>query len=125
MMETIPDVYIFQVPRDVGQVRVVSEHDHVLRRFGQVDLIKLTAGEKQKQAARPEADQIFSVIQGNVTLELQDDRQESPSAGIQQVISLSAADPVSILIPFGVVCEIECEREALLARVTTHADDVS
>jgi hypothetical protein len=106
-----------------GILTVVDENDPLLRRFGQLDYIKLPEGESI-DFERRQADEIWAALSGMVEMTLEDNRQESPSYGASQEVLLEGDEPVAVLVPFGVYCNLVSRWSAVMIRLTTHQDGV-
>ncbi len=119
----IPDVYVLDLEPIDGRLVLLRDKDHLLRRFGQVEYIKFEKGQEISFILRAVADEIWSVIGGEVTLTLVDKRDDSPSENKFLKIQLSASKSQSVLIPFGVAYRFEVIKKAQMLRVTTHTDD--
>lgn len=119
---SLSDVAIIEVPGKNGRYTVLKENDHLLRRFGQVDVFSLDS-ENEITIKRDEADEIWSVISGQAEFELEDQRKDSPSYGGGDIVILTGEAPEALLVPFGVACRISCKKEGILVRITTHQDD--
>jgi len=119
----IPDVYVLDLERIEGRLVLLRDDHHLLRRFGQVEHINLEEGQETNFVLRAVADEIWSVIGGEVTLTLVDKRDDSPSENKFVNISLSASRSQSVLIPFGVAYSFEVGgKKAQMIRLTTHTD---
>ena len=121
---SISDAVILELARKQGKLTVLKENDHLLRRFGQVDLFQLNDGEKIA-VKRENADEVWSVISGRAVFELEDQRKDSPTHAVVEVVPLMGESPVALLVPFGVACNVTCEVGGSLVRITTHEDGAS
>ena len=101
---------------------VLSEDDHLLRRFGQVDVLRFEQDSKLTTHRQEGADEIWAIFSGAVELVLTDMREESPTNQTKMEISLAEEIPRGVLIPFGVNAELYCRQPGLLIRLTSHAD---
>ena len=72
----IPDVYVLDLEQTDGRLVLLRDNDHLLRRFGQLDYRELKGGEETPVILRAVADEIWSVISGEVTLTLLDKRED-------------------------------------------------
>ena len=117
----INDMTVQALAWQSGVLTVVSENDPLLRRFGQCDLIKLSAGETL-EIQRRRADEVWALIAGKVSLRLEDRREDSPSLGEHQMLILTGEQPKTALVPFGVHGMFSANSDAVLLRLTTHED---
>ena len=108
-----------------GKLGVLSEEDHLLRRFGQLDLVKLEPGLTLTTHRVNGSDEIWTLISGEAELMLTDQREESPTNQQTHQVSLNEKQPQVLLIPFGVEVEISSHAGGLLLRVSSHADYLS
>ena len=67
---SIPDVYCFDLVQEGNHLVLLRDSDHLLRRFGQIEIRELRAGEKSQFVLRISADEIWSVTQGEIDLHL-------------------------------------------------------
>ena len=115
----ILDMIILELAWHNGILTVIREDDHVLRRFGQVDVVKVSNG-SALEIWRQKADEIWAVISGEVRFSLEDRREDSPSGGVNVELELSKDVPQAILVPFGVTCKVSSTGDAILLRIGTH-----
>ena len=100
----------------------LSYSDHLLRRFGQADIVHLELGGRLERAEEETVDEVWALIEGEATFEWQDRRPSSPTSGGRAL--LTAREPVTVLVPFGVAFHVTSENgPAILLRLSTHADD--
>jgi dTDP-4-dehydrorhamnose 3,5-epimerase-like enzyme len=118
----IPDVYVLDLERKGERLVILHEGHHLLRRFGQVELVYMKEGEGTPFTLRQVADEIWSMIAGGVQLTLVDKRQGSPSETQSMRLELSGTRPKAVLIPFGVAYRITAAQDSQLIRITTHLD---
>lgn len=119
---SIPDVYCLDLVQEGNQLVLLRDSDHLLRRFGQIEVRELKVGEISQFILRKAADEILSVTQGEVSLLLIDKRLDSPSENQTMKLSLSEDQLQAILIPFGVAYGYTAKKSAQLIRITTHVD---
>ena len=119
----IHDMLVFPLHPSSGPLTLLRNRDHLLRRFGQLDLIDLDAGEQTEATLRGEADRFYFCIQGRVTVTLLDLREHSPSLGAQARLTLDAKQPQGLLAPFGVACSLAAETDARLVLLSTHSEE--
>ena len=117
----ISDMVVMDLDWYKGSLTVIKEGDHLLRRFGAVNVVRIEP-EGSIQVYRQQADEIWAVLSGYVSLHLQDQRQDSPSQGTEVDLGISQDTPQAVLIPLGVLCKGSSTRGATLLRITTHQD---
>jgi mannose-6-phosphate isomerase-like protein (cupin superfamily) len=94
-------------------------HEHVLRRFGSLEVIKLTPQSKTEPLLRHEADELWVLVEGSVQCRWQDARPASPTAGEKFAINIT--QPAQIFVPFGVAFALQAGHTgALMLRAATH-----
>jgi mannose-6-phosphate isomerase-like protein (cupin superfamily) len=103
-----------------SRLTLVRDADHLLRRFGQADLIRLPAGERLGPRVRAVADEVWVLESGQAVLCWRDDRPRSPTHGREH--RLHAEQPVLVLVPFGVAFGVRCRSASVLVRFSTHED---
>lgn len=113
---------MFSRDSGISRVVVLKDQDHLLRRFGQLEVRRLAAGEQTPFTYRDQADEFWYVLEGNLSVTLVDKRVESPSEGKRMEIELSGDEESVLLVPFGVAYSLEGQTNAVLIRVATHAD---
>jgi len=118
----IYDMHVFQLQRSEGGLPLLREKDHLLRRFGQLELMDLAAGKQTEFALRAEADRFLFVTSGRARVQLIDLRAGSPSQGVHTSLLLDEAEPRGLLVPFGVACAIYAEVDARLIVLSTHSE---
>jgi hypothetical protein len=118
----ITDMMLINLASNGHLLTVVSEHDPLLRRFGQVDVVNLDPAHPLT-LQRKKADEVWTVLEGNALFTLVDRREDSPTFGGQVALTLEARKPQVVLVPFGIDCLIEAKKTSRLLRLTTHADD--
>lgn len=117
---TISGLTIFQVKQEKDHQILISDSDHLLRRFGQLDLIHLNKDQKYEYRQRKIADEIIFVDQGNLKLEVLDLRSASPSTGVRLTVNIQESSMDAILIPFGVAYSLSTPNSARVIRLATH-----
>lgn len=96
--------------------------DHLLRRFGAAELVRLPAGGERQQAPRPVADEVWALVRGTVQFEWEDRREGSPTSGAR--FELKCDRPTQVLVPFGVAFAVRAlDGPAELVRLATHEND--
>lgn len=124
-METdfkISDMYVLELQWDQGILTVLKEDDHLLRRFGQIDLVNLTPG-GNIEVWREKADEIWILFSGEAKIVMEDLRDESPSLNDIVELTLDQDHPKAVLVPFGVKFKLYSSDGAMLLRVGTHQDN--
>lgn len=119
----IADMLVFPLTREGGQLRLLQNSDHLLRRFGSLDLMDLAPGEAAAATVRGEADRFLFAIDGMVQLELVDLRELSPSRGARVQLALDAAKPEGVLVPFGVALSLKAQGKMRLVLLSTHSEE--
>ena len=108
--------------RGADRRTALSYSDHLLRRFGQADVVHLERGGRLERKEDDTADEVWALIDGEATFEWEDRRSSSPTSGGKA--SLAAQEPITVLVPFGVAFRVTAVGgPAILLRLSTHADD--
>ncbi len=118
----ISDIAVFDRIWKDGRLVVLSESDHLLRRFGQVCVQRFNAGETTKEALNISEDEIWTLISGSGKLRMIDVRDGSPSFKEIVEIKMSEEHPGSILIPFGLKFSFIAETDVEIIQVRTHQE---
>jgi dTDP-4-dehydrorhamnose 3,5-epimerase-like enzyme len=121
----IHDLYIRELSMEetdgLTKFHVLSDQDHLLRRFGQVQVIRKSPGRSETLCLREVADEVWALIEGQVEFAWHDLRQDSPSQGHRH--NLHAETPTLVLAPFGVAFGCRALKDpAFLIRLSTHAE---
>ncbi len=119
----IADLHVFPVQRSEGRWNLLSDSDHLLRRFGQLEFFSLKEKQFSSFEAREEADEICFVLHGELAVSMTDLREDSPSYKVEIEIALSAEEPKGLLIPFGVAYSLSTSAGADLLRVSSHQQE--
>jgi hypothetical protein len=106
-------------PSGAGPRPILSFDDHLLRRFGSAQIVRLAAGETF-ESLRAAADEIWALLDGRAEFRLEDTRTFSPTAGVLQ--SILAESPTRVLVPFGVRLRVTPRPTADLLRFMTHTE---
>ena len=117
----ISDMYVLDLAWQGQKLTIIKETDQLLRRFGQMDMIKLNPKDRV-DVFRSEADEIWAPMAGQADVRLEDQREESPSKGEIFHLEIISDDPKAILVPFGVNCTISSAEGATLLRIGTHEE---
>lgn len=115
-------MHVFPLTEDTGRLTLLREVDHLLRRFGQLDLVDLATNQKTDFTMRAEADRFIFPINGSVNVQMIDLRSSSPSNGVRTNILLDSANPQGLLVPFGVACSLETRAAARVLVLSTHSE---
>ncbi len=115
-------MHVFPLRVTAGRLVLLREADHLLRRFGQLELLDLAAGTQTEFELRAEADRFLFVIAGRVALRLLDLRDGSPSHGAHVSVLLDESKPQGLLLPFGVACGMVAELDSRLIILSTHSE---
>lgn len=118
----IADMHIFPLARAAGRLTLLRNSDHLLRRFGQLDLLELAAAQRLDLPLRGEADCFLFPVSGAVEAALMDLRPSSPSHGAKAAVALSVDEPKGLLVPFGVACSLQAAGQAVLIQLSTHSE---
>jgi dTDP-4-dehydrorhamnose 3,5-epimerase-like enzyme len=123
--EGIPDLLIERLQIDTEGshkfTRLLSFDDHMLRRFGQLDLLRKEPNELNELNVRAVADEIWFLVEGAVRCICRDIRPGSLSQGQEVVFEIS--NPTRVLVPFGVAFGWQATgSSALMLRCSTHQD---
>lgn len=115
-------MHIFPLTRQADRMVLLREADHLLRRFGQLEVVDLAAEEKTEFTLRAEADRFLFPLIGSVIVSLLDLRETSPSNGKRADFVLEAGKPRGLLVPFGVACSLEAGSASRLIILATHSE---
>ena len=118
----IGDVQLLDLEWENGRLVLLKADDHMLRRFGQVEVRTFGDICVTPFVQRAVADEIWVPMSGKSLLHLIDRRAVSPDKDKYFRAALDAAQPQALLVPFGVAYAIENEQGATLIRLSTHAD---
>ena len=119
----IHDLHLHPIEcKEAGKV-VLRFDDHLLRRFGQVEVRELAESAQTDFTQRSAADELWAVIGGAVSFLLIDQRSNSPTFEKTDTYLISVEDNQALLIPFGVAYALESDQASRLLRLATHADD--
>jgi len=113
-----------ETTRELGVTRWLAfkDTDHLLRRLGEAEIIRLMPGHPIALTLRPVVDEAWAVLEGVVDVLWHDLRPRSPTNGVRYQATLRR--PALLLAPFGVAFGARAlEGAALLARFATHGRD--
>ncbi len=100
----------------------LRETDHILRRFGQAEVLRISPSASSTLRLRHRADEVWALIDGCVEFLWRDMREDSPTFG--RTYQITCHEPTQVLVPFGVAFGARAiDEPALLIRVSTHVDD--
>lgn len=121
--ERIPDVWIRDIasePSTMGdRFTALSYNDHLLRRFGLLEVIRLNPGSRFEPILREEADEVWVLVEGTAECVFRDLRDGSPTSGT--VIERTLTRTSQVFLPFGVAFGLSAgDSGAVLLRVATH-----
>ena len=98
---------------------VLRFSDHLLRRFGGAEVLRLRLDHKVQLRVREAADEIWALLDGKAEFIWHDLRPDSPSRDHWQRISLE--EPTLALVPFGVAFAVRPQSDPCwLLRLMTH-----
>lgn len=118
----ITDLLVLPLQPEEGGLTLLSNQQHLLRRFGQLQLLELAPGQRSAASLKGEADRFYFVIAGEARIALEDLREHSPSRGAKDEVTLAAEQPQGLLAPFGVAVRLSSERGARVIVVSTHSE---
>lgn len=118
----ISGLYLFPLNVTGESLVFIRDDDHLLRRFGQVEIRKIPAKFSSEFVLRAVADEIWTTFIGSLEFILIDRRQGSASENQALKLILQAENQQGLLIPFGVAYSFHAEEDSQAIRVTTHAD---
>jgi len=123
--QPIHDLFIRELTSEetdgLTKFHVLRADDHLLRRFGQVQVFRKSPGRSETLCLREVADEVWALIEGKVEFAWHDLRQGSPSQDHWH--HLRAEKPTLVLAPFGVAFGCRAlEDPALLIRLSTHVE---
>lgn len=121
----ISDVHVFaQTKIDRGRL-ILSEDDHLLRRFGKLEIVDISPTDAPLFHLKKSADQIIAIIDGTIQIQLIDLRKQSPSFGSEMSIEIKEIKAQGILIPFGVASSVRSNKQGKILWLSTHSGDAS
>ncbi len=121
----IHDLYVvrLEVTESAGSIQwqVYRNTNHLLRRFGEAQVIRLLPAATAERRLREMADEVWALLEGKVEFEWHDQREGSPTSG--SLFRLTCEEPTLVLVPFGVAFGVRAiDASALLARLMTHEE---
>jgi dTDP-4-dehydrorhamnose 3,5-epimerase-like enzyme len=118
----ISDAQLVDLEWKSSSLVIVNEESYLLRRFGQIELVKVEEGVRSNFLIHSRADVVMSVAYGGVIVHMLDTREASPSFENEMDIRLDDRRPQAVLIPFGVAFRYEGVRDGIIIVVKTHSD---
>jgi dTDP-4-dehydrorhamnose 3,5-epimerase-like enzyme len=123
--QPIHDLFIRELTSEetegLTKFHVLRADDHILRRFGQVQVFRKSPRRSETLCLREVADEVWALIEGKVEFTWHDLRQDSPTHDNRH--RLRTETPTLVLAPFGVAFGCRAlEDTALLIRLSTHAE---
>jgi hypothetical protein len=101
------------------RLRLIGDRDHLLRRLGDAESIRLPARTTFGPSLQTLADEVWVLEEGEAEMFWRDDRRGSPTCGRQH--RLRAFAPLLWLVPFGVAFGLRSVQPCSLLRLSTHA----
>lgn len=99
----------------------LRDDDHLLRRFGQVEVLRMDPDAGPLCRLRSVADETWALLVGSAEFRWRDSRAASPSNG--KTFHLLLDEPTLALVPFGVGFGVRAiEEGTLLVRISSHED---
>jgi mannose-6-phosphate isomerase-like protein (cupin superfamily) len=99
---------------------LLAHDDHLLRRFGCAEWVRIEAGQARPFQLRQQADEIWVVLRGQAEASWADRRPGSPTR--QATMRRQFAEPTLMLVPFGVAFKIRALDEPVTAiRFQSHS----
>ena len=102
-----------------GRQAILAFEDHLLRRFGSAEVVRLGPGETFR-VLRGKADEVWALLEGAAEFQLEDQRSTSPTLAVSQAVRMKT--PTRLLLPFGVRLLVRPDPRALLLRIMTHSE---
>ncbi|MBF8255408.1 MAG: hypothetical protein HW375_315 [Anaerolineales bacterium] len=102
-----------------GRQAILAFEDHLLRRFGSAEVVRLGPGETFR-VLRGKADEVWALLEGAAEFQLEDQRSTSPTLAVSQAVRKET--PTRLLLPFGVRLLVRPDPRALLLRIMTHSE---
>jgi hypothetical protein len=123
--EVIPDLRIeklrYKKNRTYESTELLAFDEHLLRRFGLLQLVRKDQVTLKELSVRSVADEFWFLIEGKVQCIARDLREGSPTEGRELAFELS--EPSRIMVPFGVAFGWSALGDsALMLRCATHAE---
>lgn len=121
----IRDLYIrrlqLESQRGGRRMMLLKHEDHLLRRFGVLEVVRLEPRSSTPFMVREIADEVWSLLEGRVEFVWKDLRTGSPTW--ENLHRHSTSEPTLVLVPFGVAFGVRSARgSSTLVRLATHLD---
>lgn len=123
MNKKIKDIAIIEKLWEDGQLNVLNENDHLLRRFGSINLREYSKDVSSPEKTNEVVDEIWTLIAGGGVLRLADYREGSPSLNEVDEILLDENSIQSVLIPFGIIFSFSAKQDSKVIVIRTHQED--
>jgi len=120
--KAISGLALFQIEQNNNHRILIGDYQHLLRRFGQLELLNLNQEKHSEFRKRQIADEIIFIDQGQVNIRTVDLRPESPSMGVKMSNDINENSLEALLIPFGVAYSMTTTSGAKIIRLSTHND---
>ncbi|MGD8554039.1 MAG: hypothetical protein PVJ32_01265 [Anaerolineales bacterium] len=127
MSEALPihDLFIRQIPAqdELGIRRWIAlrDRDHLLRRFGQAEVVQVSPEALPDLQVRSVADEVWALIEGQAEFVWRDQRPESPTHDAEY--RAKCTQPTLLLVPFGVAFGFQAiGGQALMLRLSSHSE---
>ena len=121
--EAISGLVIFQVEQNKNRQILIGDYHHMLRRFGQLELLNINQEQENDFRQRLVADEIIFIDQGLLSIQFVDFRSNSPSFGLEKTLKLIENSMEAILVPFGLAYSLSSKDGAKIIRLATHNDE--
>jgi dTDP-4-dehydrorhamnose 3,5-epimerase len=118
----ISGVRIFPIEIRQSRMILVKDEDHLLRRFGQVEVRQVSQSDSADFTLRAVADEIWVLVEGSAEIALVDRRAKSPTEDQALKLRLGGEESQGVLIPSGVAYAVYANDAAQFVRLCTHAD---
>jgi len=120
--EAISGLAIFQIEQNNDHRMLIDDHQHLLRRFWQLELLTLNQDKHIEFRKRQIADEFIFIDQVQVNIRTVDLRSESPSMGVKMSNDINQNSLEAMLVPFGVAYSMTTTNVAKIIRLSTHND---
>ena len=121
--KSISGLTVFQIEELNNRQILLGDYHHLLRRFGQLELVTINQKQHIEYRQRRMADEIIFIDRGQVSIHLVDVRAASPTFGVEITMLLDEDSLGGILVPFGLAYSLSSKDGAKLICLSTHNDD--